>query len=125
METCDHKSKPMGCILAIHKNYTDSVFDNEHSIQWQQILEEITAILSLNLLPSLNYTQYLVLSDLSMQSLFNDDFQLLFRIYWELWYELPTQIAFKHLSLFHIQRREDGETYRERKTSRCVLSLAV
>ena len=32
----------------------------------------------------LNYTQYLVLSDLAMQSLFNDDFQLLFRIYWEL-----------------------------------------
>lgn len=28
----------------------------------------------------LNYTQYLVLSDLAMQSLFNDDFQLLFRI---------------------------------------------
>lgn len=49
--------------MATHNNYTDSIFDNE---QWQQILEEITAIPSLNLLPSLNYTQYLVLSDLSM-----------------------------------------------------------
>lgn len=29
----------------------------------------------------LNYAQYFVLSDLTMQSLFNDDFQLLFRIY--------------------------------------------
>lgn len=28
----------------------------------------------------LNYTQCLVLSDLAMQRLFNDDFQLLFRI---------------------------------------------
>lgn len=37
----------------------------------------------------LSYIQYLVLSDLTMQSLFNDDFQLLFRIRWELWCELP------------------------------------
>lgn len=61
---------------------------------------------------NLNYTQYLVLSDLAMQTLFNDDFQIIFRIYRELWCELPTQIAFKHLSLFHIWKRGDGETYR-------------
>lgn len=63
----------------------------------------------------LNYAQYFVLSDLTMQSLFNDDFQLLFRICWELWCELPPQIAFKHLSLFHIRKRKDGMTYSERE----------
>lgn len=73
----------------------------------------------------LNYTQYLVLSDLAMQSLFNDDFQLLFRIYWELWCELPTQIAFKHLSLFHIRKRGDGETYREGDQQVCAKPSSV
>lgn len=46
-----------------------------------------------------------------MQSLFNEDFQFLFRKRWELWCKLPAQIALKHLSLFDIWKGEDGETY--------------
>lgn len=96
--------------LTMNKLYNDSEFREKLQLFYHSIFCH------------LNYTQFLVLSDLAMQRLFNDDFQLLFRIYWELWCELPTQIAFKHLSLFHIRKRGDG---RHTGNSRCVLSAAV
>lgn len=52
-------------------------------------------------------------------------FSFLFRIRSELWCELPARIAFEHLSLFGIWKRENGKIYSQRETSRCVLSLAV
>lgn len=96
MEMLDNKSCPMGCIMAIHK----TSWQRTYCTMTSTFLEKLRLYQSV--LRYLNYTQHLVLSDLAMQSLFNDNFQLLFRIYWELWCELPTQIAFKHLSLFHI-----------------------
>lgn len=74
----------MGCVTAIYKNYTDIIFLTMNILWRDSDFQKKLQLFYHSILCHLNYTQYLGLSDLAMHRLFNDDFQLLCRIYGEL-----------------------------------------
>ena len=71
--------------MSIHTNYTYRIIFLTTNILYNEShFQNNLQLFYHSISCHLNYIQYLVLSDLAKQSLFNDDFQLLFRIYGEL-----------------------------------------